>query len=113
MSGSRVELPFREILLLAGIRSGGLVNLETDRASFSLQLRRYFTATIRPILVPAVGTNHLSYSRLRLKTVPGRGIIPKGAKFYSFWVGFLAVRGSAAKIRTSALDPTNSRMNAH
>jgi len=49
MSGNPFELPFPEILLPTGIRSDGVVNLETDRDPFSLQLRTIFAATIRPI----------------------------------------------------------------
>src|ERR1700751_1322410 len=108
MSGNSAELPFPEILLLAGVRSDGLVNLETDRAPLSVQLRSIFTATRRPILPENKCSNRLSQHGLGAKHVFCPSVPWKGAKLYSFWVGFHAARRFEAKIHTSRASSANS-----
>src|SRR5690242_519221 len=103
MSSSDGTLPFPEILLLVGYRSGDGES-GTDRDLLSVQLQRLFLASVRPILEQPKPTNHLPFKYLpSLHDISPRALTG-GAKIYSFWVGFL-VRGTPELARAPMLQP--------
>ena len=108
MYGSAAKLPFREILLPAGIQSnsGGEPGDGSGPVKCTTPATPLCKNKANSIGPP--GLNYLPRSRLCVKELVWPGPGTEGAKFYSFWEGF----SLASSLETSAPKTQNPSLQA-